>query len=259
MEQKVVEEIMEKHLKADATISLFFIGLDTLFYILILLVIGCGFKNFFSPKQMLSQVLILDVLLRIFSLYSNKFDYYLTNEVILTCFSSLQFFLLNNILKKLFKDDYYDGRESLEIKSPFLFTLAFFFLTFAFPLPKFICLAQRALGIVAILAYAYYIQSRITLYINNLERKRFDMSCKNMAKNVTYLIALYFVVYETLKICTLYIEHKLHYSYMLMACDVFKEGGKFLLVGLMMILVNAFYKFFKVEEGDNTGEKEEIY
>ena len=85
------------------------------------------------------------------------------------------------------------------------------------------------------------------------------MNCKNMAKNVTYLIALYFVIFEVLKICTLYIEHKLYYSYMLMACDIFKEGGKFLLVGLMMILVNAFYKFFKVEEGDNTGEKEEMY
>ena len=47
MEARIINEIMEKHLKADATISLFFIGLDTLFYILILLLIGCGFRNFF--------------------------------------------------------------------------------------------------------------------------------------------------------------------------------------------------------------------
>lgn len=51
MEARIIHEIMEKHLKADATISLFFIGLDTLFYILILLLIGCGFKNFFLPSK----------------------------------------------------------------------------------------------------------------------------------------------------------------------------------------------------------------
>jgi len=259
MDSQIYEEIMEKHLKADATISLFFIGLDTVFYILILLLIGCGFKNLFSPKQMLSHVLLLDVLLRIFSLYNNKFEYYLLNEVIFTCFSTLQFFLLNRILKKLFRDDYYDGRESLEIKNPFLFALAFFFLTISFNLPKPVTVIQNALCIVAILAYAYYIQSRITLYINNLERKRLDISCKNISLNLTYLIALYFIIYVALKISTLFIKYQLYYSYMLMACDIFKEGGKFLLFGLMMALVHTFNKFIKDEEVDNSGEKEEIY
>ena len=36
------------------------------------------------------------------------------NEAVITCFATLQFFLLNNIFKKLFKDEFYDGRESLE-------------------------------------------------------------------------------------------------------------------------------------------------
>ena len=259
MEARIIHEIMEKHLKADATISLFFIGLDTLFYILILLLIGCGFKNFFSPKQMLSQVLLLDVLLRIFTLYYNKFEYELLNEVVFSCFSTLQFFYLNTILKKMFKDDYYDGRESIEIKHPFLFSLVFLILTFTSNLPKIVSIVQYGVGIVVVMAYAYYIQSRVSLFINNLERKRFDISCKNISLNMTYLVALYFIIFQALKICTLFIEHKLYYSYMLMACDIFKEGGKFLLFGLMMILVNSFNKFIKDEEGDNTIEKEEIY
>ena len=259
METKIINEIMEKHLKADATISLFFIGLDTLFYILILLLIGCGFKNFFSPKQMLSQVLLLDVLLRIFTLYFNKFEYELLNEVVFSFFSTLQFFYLNTILKKMFKDDYYDGRESIEIKYPFLFSLVFLILTFSFKLPKIVSIVQYGIGILAVMAYAYYIQSRVSLFIHNLERKRFDISCKNISLNITYLIALYFIIFQALKICTLFIEHKLYYSYMLMACDIFKEGGKFLLFGLMIILVNSFNKFIKDEEGDNTIEKEEIY
>ena len=259
MEARIINEIMEKHLKADATISLFFIGLDTLFYILILLLIGCGFRNFFSPKQMLSQVLLFDVLLRIFSLYFNKFEYELLNELVFSCFSTLQFFYLNTILKKMFKDDYYDGRESIEIKHPFLFSLAFLFLTFTLKVPKMVSIIQYSIGIVAVMAYAYYIQSRVSLFINNLERKRFDISCKNISLNMTYLVALYFIIFQALKICTLFIEHKLYYSYMLMACDIFKEGGKFLLFGLMMILVNSFNKYIKDEEGENSVEKEEIY
>ena len=259
MEERIINEIMEKHLKADATISLFFIGLDTLFYILILLLIGCGFRNFFSPKQMLSQVLLFDVLLRIFSLFFNKFEYELLNELVFSCFSTIQFFYLNTILKKMFKDDYYDGRESIEIKHPFLFSLAFLFLTFTFKVPKMVSIIQYSIGIIAVMAYAYYIQSRVSLFINNLERKRFDVSCKNMSLNMTYLVALYFIIFQALKICTLFIEHKLYYSYMLMACDIFKEGGKFLLFGLMMILVNSFNKYIKDEEGENSVEKEEIY
>ena len=259
MEARIINEIMEKHLKADATISLFFIGLDTLFYILILLLIGCGFRNFFSPKQMLSQVLLFDVLLRIFSLYFNKFDYELLNEFVFSCFSTVQFFYLNTILKKMFKDDYYDGRESIEIKHPFLLSLAFLFLTFTLKVPKMVSIIQYSIGIIAVMAYAYYIQSRVSLFINNLERKRFDVSCKNMSLNMTYLVALYFIIFQALKICTLFIEHKLYYSYMLMACDIFKEGGKFLLFGLMMILVNSFNKYIKDEEGENSVEKEEIY
>ena len=259
MEARIINEIMEKHLKADATISLFFIGLDTLFYILILLLIGCGFRNFFSPKQMLSQVLLFDVLLRIFSLYFNKFEYELLNELVFSCFSTVQFFYLNTILKKMFKDDYYDGRESIEIKHPFLLSLAFLALTFTLKVPKMVSIIQYSIGIIAVMAYAYYIQSRVSLFINNLERKRFDVSCKNMSLNMTYLVALYFIIFQALKICTLFIEHKLYYSYMLMACDIFKEGGKFLLFGLMMILVNSFNKYIKDEEGENSVEKEEIY
>ena len=159
----------------------------------------------------------------------------------------------------MFKDDYYDGRESIEIKHPFLFSLAFLFLTFTFKVPKMVSIIQYSIGIIAVMAYAYYIQSRVSLFINNLERKRFDVSCKNMSLNMTYLVALYFIIFQALKICTLFIEHKLYYSYMLMACDIFKEGGKFLLFGLMMILVNSFNKYIKDEEGENSVEKEEIY
>ena len=36
MDEKILEEIKEKHMRADSTISLFFISIDTIFYLTIL-------------------------------------------------------------------------------------------------------------------------------------------------------------------------------------------------------------------------------
>jgi hypothetical protein len=40
MDEKILEEIKQKHLKADNTISLFFIGIDTIYFIIILVILG---------------------------------------------------------------------------------------------------------------------------------------------------------------------------------------------------------------------------
>ena len=184
MDEKILEEIKQKHLKADNTISLFFIGIDTIYFIIILVILGCGFKHFCSPKQMLFQMVLADIVYRILIIYINKFEYSLLNEIIFSFLSTLQFFLLNRILKRLFRDEYYDGGESLEIKSPYIFTF---------------------------------------------------------------------------KICNLFIENQLYYSYILMACDLFKEVAKFFLFGLMLMILNSFDKFIKDEGIEVSREKEGIY
>ena len=258
MNAKILEEIKEKHLSADSTISLFFISVDTILYISILVVLGCGFKSFFSLKQMLSNIILVDVLIRLLYIYFNSFDYLLLNEICFTCLSTVQFFFLNNIFKKMFKDEYYDGTETLEIKSPYLLSLIFFFLAFTFNLSKSLSIIQYVLAIVAIICYSYYIQSRINLLLNNIEKKGVEINCKNILLYSVYLIALYFIIFYALKLCNLFIEYKLYYSYILMAGDIFKEGAKFLLFGLMIIIIMSFNKFTKDNE-DFSGEKENIY
>ena len=61
-----------------------------------------------------------------------------------------------------------------------------------------------------------------------------------------------------LKFCNLFIENTLYYSYILMAGDIFKEGAKFLLFGLMMMIIKSFNKFTKDSE-DISLDKESIY
>ena len=238
MDEKILEEIKEKHMRADSTISLFFISIDTIFYLTILTYLGCRFKNFFSPKQMLSNIILVDVLIRLLYIYFNSFDYVLLNEICFTCLSTVQFFLLNNIFKKIFKDEYYDGTETLEIQSPFLF--------------------QYVLAMIAIISYAYYIQSRINLLLNNMEKKGVEITCRKISVNLVYLIALYFIIFYGLKLCNLFIENKLYYSYLLMAGDIFKEGAKFLLFGFMILIIKSFNKFTKDFDEFNA-EKENAY
>ena len=211
--------------------------MDFIFYILILTYLGCRFKSFFIPKQMLSNIILVDILIRLLYIYFNSFEYILLNEI-----------LLNNILKKMFKDEYYDGTASLEIQSPFLLSLIFFFLTFTFNLSKSLSIIQYILSIFAIISYAYYIQSRIYLLLNNMEKKRVETTCKKMSINSVYLIAFYFIIFYILKMCNLFIENKLYYSYILLGGDIFKEVSKFLLFGSMILLIKSFNRLTKEDD-----------
>lgn len=255
MDEKILQEITEKHQKADAFICLFFSGVDVICFILILSLIGCNFKNFCSTKQKLAEIILVDVLYRVYSIYFNTFEYVLINEIILTCFATCQFYLINSILKKIFRDDYYDGKESLEIKSPIIFCAIFYPLIFTFEISKIFSLVQYIFGILATLAYSYYIQTRVSLYLDNLEKKHARPTAKNIMVNLPYFIALYFVIFFVLKICSLYIENKLYCSYILMACDIFKEVGKYLSFGLMIFFVQSFNKYIKDEEVELPVEK----
>ena len=255
MDEKTLQEIAQKHQQADSFISLFFTGIDVIYFILILIFLGCGFKNFCSTKQQLSQIILVDVLLRIYSIYFNTFEYNLTNEIILSLFATVQFYLFNSIFKKAFRDEYYDGRESLEIKSPLLFSVIFYPLVFTFDISKYFSLCQYIIGILAVLAYSYYIQTRIFLFLQNLEKKHDSASGKNLMINIPYFIAIYLAIYFIIKIGCLYVQNRLYCSYILMACDIFKEVGKYLSFGVMIFFVKSFNKYIKDEETEIPVEK----
>lgn len=250
MYQNIIEEIKQKHVKADASISLFFIGVDTIYYFCCLIFLGCNLKNLYTSKQLLSYTIIIDILSRIIIIYLNKFDYSILNEICFTLLASFQFFLFNKIFKRIFRDDYYDGRESIEIKSPYFFTVFFLVFAFGFNFSRTLSLIQYIITIVSILAYTYYIQSRINFILENLKRKKINVTCRRVSDNLSILIALYFVIFYGFKIINLFVKHKLYYSYILMAGDVFKEGGKFLIFTLMILILHSFYKYIKDDDDD---------
>ena len=226
MNSEILSEIIEKHEKADSFISLFFALIDLIIYIVIIFIFGCEFnKKFFSHRQKLSLLLILDVVLRIINFYINTFIYSLLKELLINMIVTLQFYLMINLLNQIFTDKNNESLlESLEIKYPILTSFAFFIFAFILNLSKAISFFKYILAIIGILGYGYYIGIKIDLFLINVEKKNPYYSGKNFTSNISQFILIYFIVYYVLKILGLFIDNKLYFSYIEMVCDIFKES-----------------------------------
>ena len=251
MNPKILSEIIEKHDTADSLISLFFALIDMVTYIVILFTFGCEFnKKFFSHRQKLSLLLILDAVLRIINLYITTFVYSVLKEIIITSIVTLQFHLMILLLNQIFTDKNNESLlESLEIKYPFLTSVAFYMFAFIYS-SKFISFFQYILAIFAILGYGYYVGVKIDLFLKNVEKKNPYFSGQRFTSNIPQFIIIYFLIYYVLKIFGLFIENKLYFSYMEMVCDIFKEVGKYLSFCLVISIYYLFNKYIKEEDYD---------
>ena len=252
MNSKIISEIIEKHDTAEAFISLFFAIIDMLTYMVILFIFGCEFnKKFFSHRQKLSLLIILDAILRILNLYINSFVYSVIKEILITMIVTLQFYLIILLLNQIFTDKNNESLlESLEIKYPFLTSVAFYMFAFIYS-SKFISFFQYILAIFAILGYGYYVGVKVDLFLKNVEKKNPYFSGQNFTTNIPTFIVLYFVIYFVLRIFGLFIYNKLYFSYMEMICDIFKEVGKYLSFSLVITVYYLFNKYIKEEDYDS--------
>ena len=103
MDPLIEREIMEKHNQADALISLCFAGFDAIFYLIIITLFGCKF-NLNSATQKLTLLIILDVILRMINMYTDKYAKYWLKEIFLTSFSTGQFYIILSCLNQIFTD-----------------------------------------------------------------------------------------------------------------------------------------------------------
>ena len=258
---KILKEIEQKHNEADFYVTLFFILIDVIFYLIVLCVFGfdCT-KNCFSHRQKLSLLFLLDGISRIYQLFFASYKYSLTNEIVSSAFSSFQFYviliLLNGILlnKKAHK-----LLENPEIKFPFLTTILFFCFSFKKKKKKMISLIQYTAAIIACLIYAYYVWGKIQIFLVNIENKNL-ISVKGFIRFIILFIGLYFVIYYFLKIILLIIEHPLYLSYAELASDIFKEIGKYLSFCGVISIYYLFNKYINENNYDfsNNSNKGEV-
>ena len=254
MSSKTTEQIIQNHNQAEAFISLFFAGLDSVTYLLIITLFGCEFKSFNSPRQKLSIYLLLDAIIRIINMY---FDTYINNfvqEIVSSLVVSIQFYLSVSMLEQIFTDKNNDHNLDTEfhIKNKFLFSFIFFFLVFSFKgimeSYSFLSMVQYLCILISIFVFYQYISNKIFLFLSIIEKKTNQFKEKNVINILPFFIFLYFIIYYILQLLGLLVNNKLYERYLTLICTIFKEGGKFLVI---LLLIMIFYIFNKYVIGAN--------
>ena len=260
MESLIDEEIMDNHNKADAFISLFFLGLDAIAYIVSFTIFSCDFKSLDSPKQKIYLFILLDGLSRLICIFTDAYRKTFVQETTFTLISSMQFHLSISMLEQIFTDQRNDSymANELQIRNKNLFSFLFFCLVFSFKgiLPshgllssiQFICI------FISISIFYKYMNNKIELYLTNVQKNNSQFTGRNFINNLPFFIFIYLGINYILQLFQLMLDNKLYESYMTMICIIFKEVGKYLVVLLMIMIFNTFNKYVKTNEHTYTSQ-----
>ena len=254
MESVIDEEIIDNHNKAGAFISLFFLGLDAITYIITFTLFSCELKNLSAPKQKIYLFIILDGLLRLINIYVDAFRKSFIQETTFTLISTIQFYLALSLLDQIFTDQRNDSymASELQIRNINLFSFLFFCLVFSFKgiLVSFglISSIQYICIFITLSIFYKYINNKIDIYLTNIQKNNNQFTNKNFIINLPFFIYIYLVINYILRLFGLMSENKLYESYMSMICTIFKEVGKYLVILLMISLYNTFNKYVRINE-----------
>jgi len=254
MESVIDEEIIDNHNKAGAFISLFFLGLDAITYIITFTLFSCELKKLSAPKQKIYLFIILDGLLRLINIYVDAFRKSFIQETTFTLISTIQFYLALSLLDQIFTDQRNDSymASELQIRNINLFSFLFFCLVFSFKgiLVSFglISSIQYICIFITLSIFYKYINNKIDIYLTNIQKNNNQFTNKNFIINLPFFIYIYLVINYILRLFGLVSENKLYESYMSMICTIFKEVGKYLVILLMISLYNTFNKYVRINE-----------
>ena len=251
MDPIIEEEIMKKHNQADAFISLFFAGLDTVCYIIILTLFGYDFKSLSSPKQKLSLLIVLDAVLRIFTMYSDEYSKYFIKEIFFTCFNTIQFSIIIALLNQIFEKCNESFDTDIKIRNQSFLISLFFVLIFSFKgifeSYKLLAALQFISIMIGLFIMSKYIGGKIETYLSNITKKDSSFSGEYIINNMPFFISLYYIMNYFFEIFNLFVEQKLYASYMTMLCKIFKEVGKYLVFFLLIMLYYTYNKYISDE------------
>ena len=250
----IEKEIKENHNTANSLLSLFFLGLDAIIYIILFTLFNCDLKNLSSAKQRLYYILTLDGFMRLIGIYLDVYNINIVQETTFTLIATLQFYLSLSILDLVFSDpknELYMENE-LRIKNKTLFSILFFCFIFSFKgissnygllsTIQYICI------FITITIIYKYLSNKIDIFLSNVEKKSSRFTTKNYMSNIPFFIFLYLSINYILKLFSLMIDNKLYESYMSMICVIFKEVGKYLVILLLICIYNIFEKYIKTAE-----------
>ena len=251
MEDFIEEEIKKKHNEADAFISLFFAFLDSLYYISIIYIFGYEFKSYSYPKEKLSLLIILDAVLRIIHIFTDDFSKRWLKEFFFSFLTTGQFYIVFDCLDQIISKK----NENLEIKNKGILSGIFFFLVFdfkgLFPYYKIITTLQYILVIFSITLFSKHIIEKLNQFMANFNGKL------NFSGRFIYVfpqfITIYFIINSCGELAGLLVDNLLYNSYMEMICQIFKEGGKYLVFLLLIMIFDSSNKYLNEDESEYKG------
>lgn len=251
MEDFIEEEIKKKHNEADAFISLFFAFLDSLYYISIIYIFGYEFKSYSYPKEKLSLLIILDAVLRIIHIFTDDFSKRWLKEFFFSFLTTGQFYIVFDCLDQIISKK----NENLEIKNKGILSGIFFFLVFdfkgLFPYYKIITTLQYILVIFSITLFSKHIIEKLNQFMANFNGKL------NFSGRFIYVfpqfITIYFIINSCGELAGLLVDNLLYNSYMEMICQIFKEGGKYLVFLLLIMIFDSSNKYLNEDENEYKG------
>jgi len=251
-----MEEIIDDHDKADTYVSLVLLFLDIIIYFVILFLFGCFNREFFSIKQNISFLIILDICIRIVNIFYTSFIYSIFKEILFSTFASYQFYLIITILNQIFKENTIGSPlEKVEIKYPFLSSIIFFIFAIIIDVHKIASLVQYGCAIATIIFYALHVKKRVELFLTHLEKKKSDYFAKNFLHNIIIFLALYYIIFFGMKILDVIIENNLYHSYLEIATDMFKELTKYFCFSMVIYFYYLDNKYLKEKEEEKNNNQ----
>jgi hypothetical protein len=251
MNTKIDEELLDNNNTAESFISLFFLGLDAVAYIIIFTLFNCEFKNLRNPKQKLYFYIILDGFSRLVKIYTKEYKRSFVQEATFDLIATIQFYLSLDMLNQVFTDQKNDDfmRNELQIKNKGLFSILFFCFVFSFKgilsSYKLLCTIQLICIFISTPIFYKFLSNKIDIFLTNIQRNNSQFVNKNFINNFPFFILIYLGINYTIELFGLMIDNELYESYVSMICIIFKEVGKVLLFLLLIFIYNTFNKYVK--------------
>jgi hypothetical protein len=245
----IEEQIIRNHDQADLFISLFFASFDSVLYIVVLVLFGLDSKSLFSRKQHLSLLIMIDVFLRIFNLYTASLIYSFPREIISSCFVTSEFYIIINLFNKIFLDKRNPNySESSYIQFKNIYLLIFFTLSLLLNFSKIISFIQYILAIVSLYLYGNNATNKLILFMNGIVIKDPNTNQNQyFIQIISSVTLLYYFIYYLSKIIGLFFDTLLYQSYIEIFGDIFKEVGKYLIFIMLINMYFLYNKYIKEE------------
>ena len=250
MDSDIEDEIIQKHNQAEAFISLFFLAVDIIGYLVVLGQFGFGCKRICSLVQRMFVIILFDGALRIVNLQLNTFVYSLQKEILTSAIASIQFFLILNIVNAVFEDKKNQNFSAgdMGIRNKPLLVCWFFFCSLVFIFSKIFSLVQYVGCLFAVCGFGYYVKKKTSLFLEGVAKKKQNFSSRYFIQNLLLFIGFYFFFHYAIKITSLFIDNPLYCSYIQMGYDVFKEIGKYITFTFVFMIYYVYSRYINVEE-----------